>query len=95
MWPCARGRHPSPIKSRTSRDGPQTWEAYTSAAFLQSYFATGGAASALPADTEARAGYLRFFMIDRAVRELDGELNNRVEWIGIPISGLVDLLALR
>jgi maltose alpha-D-glucosyltransferase/alpha-amylase len=73
----------------------QTWEAYTASAFLQSYFATGGAASALPADTVARAGYLRFFMIDRAVRELDGELNNRVEWIGIPISGLLDLLALR
>ena len=73
----------------------ETWEAYTSSAFLQSYFATAGPAAALPADTMARDGYLRFFMIDRAVRELDGELNNRVEWIGIPISGLLDLLALR
>ena len=34
-------------------------------------------------------------MMDRALRELDGELNNRAEWIGIPISGSADLLGLR
>jgi predicted trehalose synthase len=34
-------------------------------------------------------------MIDRALRELDGELHNRLEWVGVPLSGLVRLLGLR
>ena len=29
------------------------------------------------------------------MRELDGELKNRTEWISIPLNGLVDLLGLR
>lgn len=40
----------------------------------------------------SRLGYL---MLDRSLRELDGELKNRTEWISIPRNGLVELLGLR
>jgi predicted trehalose synthase len=33
-------------------------------------------------------------MLDRALRELDGELNNRPDWVGIPTVGILDLLRL-
>jgi predicted trehalose synthase len=33
-------------------------------------------------------------MLDRALRELDGELNNRPDWVAIPVIGLVELLEL-
>ena len=73
--PASRAR-PRPVRSNRAPHalGRRRGRRTRALAFLQSYFATGGAASALPADTEARDGYLRFFMIDRAVRELDGEL---------------------
>jgi maltose alpha-D-glucosyltransferase/alpha-amylase len=38
---------------------------------------------------------LRFFMLDRTLRELDGELHNRPEWVGIPLSGVLELLERR
>lgn len=38
---------------------------------------------------------LEYLMLDRSLRELDGELNNRTEWISIPLNGLVELLGLR
>ena len=56
--------------------------------------ASGGAARPA-ADDQRRETLLQFFMVDRALRELDGELNNRAEWVGIPLSGLVDLLGSR
>ena len=51
-----------------------------------------GLARTMPAERET---ILRFFMIDRALRELDGELHNRAEWVGIPAGGLLDLLEVR
>ena len=48
----------------------------------------------LAAEAIERETLLRLFKVDRALRELDGELNNRTEWVGIPLGGLVDLLGL-
>ncbi len=70
------------------------WQTWATSAFLRHYFATGGGAAILPATPADRDRLLRFFMLDRALRELDGELNNRPEWAPIPISGLVELLDL-
>jgi maltose alpha-D-glucosyltransferase/alpha-amylase len=68
------------------------WEMWSSVVFLQHY---------LPAETAGLAGHpferdslLRFFVLDRALRELDGELNNRPEWAGIPVRGILELLDL-
>jgi trehalose synthase-fused probable maltokinase len=64
------------------------------AAFLDGYFTAAGTASSvfLPADPEARARWIRFFEIDKALYELDYELNNRPEWAHIPARGLLRLL---
>jgi maltose alpha-D-glucosyltransferase/alpha-amylase len=67
------------------------WERWTTAAFLQNYLA--GAANLGALDSASRDALLRFFMMDRAMRELDGELNNRPEWVGIPLDGLLQLLS--
>jgi maltose alpha-D-glucosyltransferase/alpha-amylase len=73
----------------------QAWETWASVSFLRSYCATAGSSPVLPRDTRERDALLRFFMIDRSLRELDGELNNRPEWVGVPLSGLLGLLGLR
>jgi maltose alpha-D-glucosyltransferase/alpha-amylase len=72
----------------------KAWDNWTKVSFLRAYDAVADAAGSLPASVSERDTLLRFFMIDRAMRELDGELNNRPEWIGIPIGGLLDLLGL-
>ena len=68
------------------------WQAWSTAAFLQQYAAALGESALIPAVPADRDALLRFFMLDRALRELDGELNNRPEWIGIPAVGILELL---
>jgi maltose alpha-D-glucosyltransferase/alpha-amylase len=70
----------------------RVWRTWAAAAFLHSYLATAGTSAILPPDPPQRDRLLRFFMLDRALRELDGELNNRPEWVGIPTSGILELL---
>jgi maltose alpha-D-glucosyltransferase/alpha-amylase len=70
------------------------WQTWTTAWFLHHYFATTDSSVVVPATDRDRQRVLRFFMLDRALRELDGELNNRPEWAPIPITGLVELLDL-
>jgi maltose alpha-D-glucosyltransferase / alpha-amylase len=71
------------------------WQAWAAMSFLQAYGAAAAASPALPGDATEREAILRFFMVDRALRELDGELHNRSQWIGIPAAGLLDLLESR
>ncbi|HEY6607915.1 MAG TPA: hypothetical protein VI277_01855 [Candidatus Limnocylindria bacterium] len=73
----------------------QLWQRWTTSSFLRSYYATAGTAAMLPQDANERDALLGLFLVDRALRELDGELNNRPEWIGIPVSGLLESLQLR
>jgi maltose alpha-D-glucosyltransferase/alpha-amylase len=73
----------------------RAWDTWTRVSFLRAYVAVAEAAGALPMSEQEREILLRFFMVDRALRELDGELNNRAEWVGIPVDGLVDLLGLQ
>jgi maltose alpha-D-glucosyltransferase/alpha-amylase len=81
------------------------WHTWAAAAFLQGYLASVAQSPALTrasaelategtSDAPMRDRLLEFFMLDRALRELDGELNNRPDWVGIPLSGLLELLAL-
>jgi maltose alpha-D-glucosyltransferase/alpha-amylase len=69
------------------------WQAWTTGALLQQYLGAAGSASFLPSASATREALLTFYMLDRAVRELDGELNNRPDWVGIPITGLLELIA--
>jgi maltose alpha-D-glucosyltransferase/alpha-amylase len=70
------------------------WQTWATASFLQQYLATADSSVILPAAVADRTRQLRFFMLDRALRELDGELNNRPDWVAIPVIGLVELLEL-
>ena len=68
------------------------WQTWSTAAFLHAYLSTAGSHPMLPGDACERDALLRFFMLDRALRELDAELHNRPEWVGIPTSGILRLL---
>jgi maltose alpha-D-glucosyltransferase/alpha-amylase len=68
------------------------WYKYVSAAFLRSYLETSGDAPFMPKDRQESDILLRTFLLEKAVYELGYELNNRPDWLIIPISGIKELL---
>jgi maltose alpha-D-glucosyltransferase/alpha-amylase len=68
------------------------WETWTTGAFLRSYFDTVRQALFIPRETSQRDELLRFFVLDKALYELNYELNNRPEWLRIPLAGIMGIL---
>jgi maltose alpha-D-glucosyltransferase/alpha-amylase len=68
------------------------WYRYVSGVFVKSYLATVGKAPFIPAERKELEIMLKAFLLEKAVYELGYELNNRPEWVSIPLRGLKDLL---
>ncbi len=68
------------------------WQAWTSAAFLRAYRDTAAGAPFLPTDPGQLDALLDFFLLDKAFYELLYELNNRPDWVRIPLRGILALL---
>ena len=70
---------------------PEDWEQRAREEFLAGYMATVDH-SLLPAGEEAMARLLAIFELEKAVYELRYELDNRPDWISIPVAGILRLL---
>jgi maltokinase len=70
---------------------PQGWEEQARSAFLEAYL---GAVepTLLPAGRPAIEKLLAIFELEKAVYELRYELNNRPDWVPIPVAGIARLL---
>jgi maltose alpha-D-glucosyltransferase/alpha-amylase len=68
------------------------WERWTTASFLREYFAEVSGALFLPANPDQRDELLRLFVLEKALYELNYEINNRPDWLRIPLSGVLRLL---
>ncbi|MBA3894181.1 MAG: maltose alpha-D-glucosyltransferase [Gemmatimonadales bacterium] len=64
------------------------WQRWASASFLRGYFDAVGDAPYLPRGHDAFAAMLDFYLLDKSIYELRYELNNRPDWVGIPIEGI-------
>jgi maltose alpha-D-glucosyltransferase/alpha-amylase len=64
------------------------------AAFLEGYLsrANGAGASFLPADAGATQAWIRFFELQKALYEIEYEINNRPTWVHLPLGGVVEIL---
>ena len=69
----------------------ETWRHWTVDAFLQGYRNTIGDSPIAPPD-DAFALLLRAFTLDKALYELAYELNNRPDWVRIPLVGIAKLI---
>jgi maltose alpha-D-glucosyltransferase/alpha-amylase len=69
----------------------RTWSDDASGAFLAAYLDTARGASFLPAEPRHRALLIGAFTLDKALYELLYELNNRPDWVRIPLEGLLAL----
>jgi maltokinase len=70
---------------------PSEWEERARSAFLDGYFARVDP-SLLPPGEAATRQLLAVFELEKAVYELRYELNNRPDWVGIPVAGVLRLL---
>jgi maltose alpha-D-glucosyltransferase / alpha-amylase len=70
----------------------RVWQTWASAAFLKGYFAAAGQALFIPLDPIQRDAMLHLYLLDKALYELNYELNNRPDWVRIPVKGILDFL---
>jgi maltose alpha-D-glucosyltransferase/alpha-amylase len=68
------------------------WQYWTSVSFLRSYLTTAAGAVFLPPQRRDLALLLEAMVFDKALYELHYELNNRPDWLHIPLQGVLRLL---
>jgi maltose alpha-D-glucosyltransferase/alpha-amylase len=69
------------------------WTAWSSAYFMKGYLKTAGKAPFVPQTAESLRLLFDCLLIEKAVYEVAYELNNRPEWVRIPINGILKILA--
>ena len=73
------------------RSWARFWYAHVSAAFLEGYFAHINP-GLLPEQPEHTRVILDSYLIEKAIYEVGYELNNRPEWLPVPLEGVLELL---
>jgi maltose alpha-D-glucosyltransferase/alpha-amylase len=68
------------------------WYIWVSAIFLKGYLDAAGNSSFLPRSQEERAVLLESYTLEKALMEIEYELNHRPSWVRIPIHGILDQL---
>jgi len=68
------------------------WCIWVSANFLNAYLQVGGQGEFLPETREDLQLLLDVFLLEKAVYELGYEINNRPDWVKIPLQGIRQLL---
>jgi maltose alpha-D-glucosyltransferase/alpha-amylase len=70
----------------------RAWQSWNAAAFLHGYVGRARDAGLVSSDAAAFEGLLRAFLLDKALYELLYELNNRPDWLRIPLQGILRLI---
>jgi maltose alpha-D-glucosyltransferase/alpha-amylase len=70
------------------------WEQQSRQAFLESYVAAVGDSPAYPTDPDQVQMLMELFTLEKVCYELRYELDNRPDWVEIPLRGLQEVLGL-
>jgi len=71
------------------------WEQWASSAFVRAYLQHAGDAPFVPRVRDELARLLNALLLEKNVYELGYELNNRPEWVRIPLAGVVRFIVAR
>jgi maltose alpha-D-glucosyltransferase/alpha-amylase len=69
------------------------WYQWVAATYLRAYRAAAGRAAFMPHTDDEFARLLDAFLLEKALYEVGYELNNRPDWVRIPLRGIRELLA--
>ena len=83
---------PKPESTAALQSWAAFWNAWVSAAFLKGYLNATKGASFLPASDDELRILLDVYVMDKALYEVAYELNNRPDWVRIPLIGIQKLL---
>ena len=92
--PLTKGESGVVVRSEdveTLRSWATAWYGWVSACFLSGYF-TSVNRDLIPRDAEELEILLDAYLLEKAIYELGYEMNNRPDWIVIPINGILDLI---
>ncbi len=82
----------SALELRGDLKVPAGFAAHARARFLDAYLHAAQPAGLLPDDPEAITRLLKLFELEKAVYELRYELDNRPDWVAVPVAALCRLL---
>jgi maltose alpha-D-glucosyltransferase/alpha-amylase len=68
------------------------WYGWVAGAFLRAYLSASGDAPFIPRDRGELEDLLVVHVLEKAVYELGYELNNRPDWVGLPLQGIAALV---
>ena len=68
------------------------WRLAVTSAFLEGYRKAARALPSVPDDDRVTDGLVRLFTIEKALYEVRYELDNRPDWVQVPLEGLLELL---
>ena len=71
----------------------QYWYVWVSVDFLNTYLNTVSQIGLLPEDPDKLKILLDAFLLDKALYEVGYELNNRPDWVKVPLQGILQMLA--
>jgi maltose alpha-D-glucosyltransferase/alpha-amylase len=71
------------------------WNLWVSAEFLKGFFQAATRGAFMPKSREEINLLLNVFLLEKAVYELSYELNNRPDWIDVPVAGILEMLQWR
>ena len=93
--PCCLANHSTPSsapKTSAVENGARFWYRWVSAAFLRAYLAESAGTAHLPRTAEEVEVLLDAHLLEKAFYEIAYELNNRPDWLRIPLRGVLELL---
>jgi maltose alpha-D-glucosyltransferase / alpha-amylase len=70
------------------------WYMWVASVFLNSYLEMMLDSPILPSTMDGQRTLLDAYLLDKAVYEINYELNNRPDWIGLPVRGILQVLGI-
>jgi maltose alpha-D-glucosyltransferase / alpha-amylase len=67
------------------------WNFWVSVSYLKGYFSVARDAAFMPRSRPEISLLLDLYLLEKAVYELSYELNNRPDWVAVPIAGIIQL----
>jgi trehalose synthase-fused probable maltokinase len=87
----ALGNRPPNNDQRDLEPWARYWSRWVRACFLREYLAEMNEAGLLPPSHNDAARLLTVYQLEKAVYELGYELNNRPDWVAIPMKGINEI----